>query len=259
MGVAERGVDHRRQRHREDELVGADARQQAALGQQAVVGRAVQLEDRRQVRVVAGIGDAHQHALAARRVARGDQPVGVARLDRRDGRQPHQPGPPRVEQAADRLQRGHAAADHVGQRRRAGEEAVAVGEVDPAIGEAVRVEHAERLEDADDERDARQPIDVEQPIGLALHLVVRPVRDAAEEQPGVVVPHLPAGHDVEERAQPRAAQPLAGGAIAEVDGRGGRDRGRGVGEVWRSRAAGHVCLLIRSVSGPGCARQGVSR
>jgi hypothetical protein len=89
MRVAERRVDHRRQRHGRDQLVDADAGQQPALGDQAIVGRVVELEDRGEVALV--VGDAHEHALAARRGARRHQPVGVALVDRRNGRHPHQP------------------------------------------------------------------------------------------------------------------------------------------------------------------------
>ena len=61
--MTERGVDDRGVRHGEHELLDADARQQLLLGEQAIVGGRVELEDRLQVRVV--VRDRDEHAVAA--------------------------------------------------------------------------------------------------------------------------------------------------------------------------------------------------
>ena len=74
--MAEGGVDHRRVRNREYQLLDADAGQQLVLGEQPVVGGEIQFEDRLEVRVI--IGDRHEHAVAAGQMP-GRPPGGVYR------------------------------------------------------------------------------------------------------------------------------------------------------------------------------------
>ena len=85
--MAERRVDDRRVRHAEHQLLDADARQQLLRGEQAIVGRAVELEDRLQMRIV--IADRHQHAVALRQVPRQHETMGVELADERHGRMGH--------------------------------------------------------------------------------------------------------------------------------------------------------------------------
>ena len=66
------------------------------------------------------------------------------------------------------------------------------------------MQDSQRLEDADQIRDAHQPIGVDDAIGIALHLVKGPVRDATQERAGVFVAHAPSLHDAEESLEARS-------------------------------------------------------
>ena len=84
MRMAERGVDDVRAGDAEDQLLDADAGEPLVLGQQAIVGRRVELEDGLQVLVV--VRDAHEDGLAAGRVPRRNQAVRVELADQRERR-----------------------------------------------------------------------------------------------------------------------------------------------------------------------------
>ena len=77
MAVAERGVDHRASGTAATSSAGPIPAG-AALGEQPIVGRGIQLEDRGEVAVV--VGDAREHALAAQQSGRG--PGGACRARR---------------------------------------------------------------------------------------------------------------------------------------------------------------------------------
>ncbi len=84
MRMAERGVDDAEIRHAEHQFVDADAGQQVVLGNEAIVGGIVEIEDIGEMRIV--VGDARQHAVALVAVLRGDQAMGVVAADQRDRR-----------------------------------------------------------------------------------------------------------------------------------------------------------------------------
>jgi hypothetical protein len=89
MGVRERRVHHRGERHGGQQFLGPDAGRAALLGQQAVVRGAIELEDRLQVRLV--VRDAHEDAVSARQPARRHQAVGAGLPDEPRRREAHQP------------------------------------------------------------------------------------------------------------------------------------------------------------------------
>jgi hypothetical protein len=89
MRMRERGIDDGGVGTNGQQLLGADAGRAALLGEQAVVGGAIQREDRLQVGFV--VSDADEDAIAARRVARRHQPMRAVAPHRRDGREAHQP------------------------------------------------------------------------------------------------------------------------------------------------------------------------
>jgi hypothetical protein len=83
MRMAERGIDDRCVGNGEDQFLGADARQEAMLGQQAVVGGVIQFENGLQVGVV--VSNRDEHTVAAGEMARGYEPVGVELPNEREG------------------------------------------------------------------------------------------------------------------------------------------------------------------------------
>jgi hypothetical protein len=139
--MAEGGVDNVRERHAGNELVEADAGKALVFGEQPIVGRGVELEDRLEVLVV--IGDADEDAVA--RVAGRHESMRVELADERDRRQRavagggvtshRSPGAARVEEPAHVLHRREAAAHHVLEGRGAGEERVGVGTLHPHVGQ----------------------------------------------------------------------------------------------------------------------------
>ena len=94
--MAEGSIDDAEARHAKNEFVDADARQKLVLGQQAVVGRVVEIEDVFQVSIV--VCDPSKHAFVALAVFRGDQAMGIVTADEARARQVHTP--PRRARAA---------------------------------------------------------------------------------------------------------------------------------------------------------------
>src|SRR4029079_19573067 len=126
------------------------------------------------------------------------------------------PGAARVHQPPDRLHCRQTTANHVGKRRVAGEDGIAVRQLRPLVGELRRMEDVQRLEDADYVRNAGKTVGIEDAVRVALHLVERAVADAAEQRARFLVADLPARHYAEERFERRRRQPFTLGAYGKI-------------------------------------------
>ncbi|HUE84867.1 MAG TPA: prolyl oligopeptidase family serine peptidase, partial [Vicinamibacterales bacterium] len=245
MPVTEGGVDDGRLWYAEHKLFEADARQHLLRGEQPVVGRGIEREDRLKVRLV--IRDIDEDAVPVGPVLRRHEAVCIELTDERDrgecghsydaapfdprdfarraGKPARAPSAraPCVEQAPDDVHGRQAAARHVCQRRVAGENRIGVGQAHPLVRETLAMQDVKRLVDADEIRDARQPIGVERAIGIALPLIERPVAEAAEERARILVAHRPARHDVEEGLEGGCRKPRALAACAQISRRVDRE------------------------------------
>ena len=91
--MGERGIDNAVIRNPKHQFVHADPGQEFVLGEQAVVGGIVQIEDIGEVAVV--VRDAAEHAAIGFAVFRGDQPMRVVAANKRCPGQPcHMPPRP---------------------------------------------------------------------------------------------------------------------------------------------------------------------
>lgn len=96
--------------------------------------------------------------------------------------------PARVLQLAHGLHRQEPPGDHIGERRSAAEDRVAVGQPHPLVGELVPVEDVQRLVDADEVGNPGDAVDFEDAVRVFLPLVVGAAGEPAQEFPRVLIP-----------------------------------------------------------------------
>ena len=119
------------------------------------------------------------------------------------------PAPPRIEKLVYSLHRHEPACAHNGERRPAGEDGIAVGKLDPLVGELVAVEDVQGLVGADKVGNPGDAVDLKDTIRVLLPLVISAARESAEELAGVLVAQLPAPDNLEEATQCGTRQPPA--------------------------------------------------
>src|ERR1039457_5404772 len=116
---------------------------------------------------------------------------------------------PGVQQPADVMHRRLAAGDHVLQRSLSTKHGIAVRKLYPFVGKLLAVQDVDSFEYPKKVRDAEHPIDVQNfALWVLLHLVKRPIRDIAQEHPGVLITDFPNLHHLEESGEGRSAEAL---------------------------------------------------
>lgn len=156
MSVGEDGVDNPVIGNAEHEFVGGYAGQQRILAPQALVSGVIEIEEVSEMLII--IGNSCKNTASVGRVFRRDEAVSVVLSNgtewRKAGGFAHDipssdTAASGVEQAADRLHRGKASADHVLERSSAGKNTIGIGQPDPFIGQLSAIEYVERFENTD--------------------------------------------------------------------------------------------------------------
>src|ERR1700733_6170052 len=212
--VRECGVHNVGVRKPEHEVMHREPGQKRGLSGQALIGSALQFKQGGQFSRIRRQSVQYALLLEGGR----DQSMSVVLKNPRNRWNQLPPTPARIEQLSHSQHGRHAALDQICHGRVPFKHRVGIRQLHPTIGKALRIEDIQRLENAGQQRDSRQAILVDHSRAFLFKLVICPVRNTAQQLPGVFVSELPKPRDFQECLHSRRAQPSCDILIREVSG-----------------------------------------